>query len=125
MHDDGRPEAPRRQKMSVMTATPPRLTEVDLGPCRGLRFDCGSDAWVIVLPGANYPTTAPLLWFAREAALAAGRNVLAVVDSHDGASDPQQWAEERAAAALNHLEDAARPILVAKSITSLAAPLVR
>ena len=123
MHDDGRLEAQRRRKMSAMIATPPRPTEVDLGICRGLRFDRGADAWVILLPGANYPTTAPVLWFAREAALAAGRNVLAVVDSHDGASHPQRWAEERAEAAIRHLGDTSRPILVAKSITSLAASL--
>jgi hypothetical protein len=49
---------------------------------------------------SEYSTTAPLLWFAREAALAAGRNVLAVVDSRSGSGDPQQWAEERAEAAI-------------------------
>lgn len=107
-----------------MTATPPRPTDVDLGVCRGMRFDRGADAWVVLLPGANYPTTAPLLWFAREAALAAGRNVLAVVDSRRGrGDDPYRWAEERAEAALRHVGAGARPILVAKSITSLAAPL--
>ena len=100
-----------------------RPIDIDLGVCRGVRFDRGADAWVILLPGANYPTTAPVLWFAREAALAAGRNVLAVVDSRDGSGDPQQWAEERAEAAIHHLGDGPRPILVAKSITSLAAPL--
>jgi len=101
-----------------------RPIDVDLVVCRGVRFDRGADAWVILLPGANYPTTAPLLWFAREAALAAGRNVLAVVDSRSGSGDPQQWTEERAEAAIRHLGDGPRPILVAKSITSLAAPLV-
>ena len=101
-----------------------RPTEVDLGVCRGVRFDRGADAWVILLPGANYPTTAPVLWFAREAALAAGRNVLAVVDSPKGSTDDRQrWAEERAEAALRHVGVGARPILVAKSITSLAASL--
>jgi catechol 2,3-dioxygenase-like lactoylglutathione lyase family enzyme len=101
-----------------------RPIDVDLGVCRGVRFDRGAEAWVILLPGANYPTTAPLLWFAREAALAAGRNVLAVVDSRKGSTDdPQHWVEERAEAALRHAGDEARPMLVAKSITSLAAPL--
>jgi hypothetical protein len=100
-----------------------RPTDVDLGVCRGVRFDRGADASVILLPGANYPTAAPLLWFAREAALAAGRNALAVMDSYDGTTDPQRWAEERAEAAIPHVGDVAQPILVAKSITSLAAPL--
>ncbi len=101
-----------------------RVTDVDLGVCRGARFDIGADGWVILLPGARYPTTAPLLWFAREAALAAARNALAVVDSRDtNSGDPQAWVEERAEAAIRHVGDGARPILIAKSITSLAAPL--
>jgi hypothetical protein len=106
-----------------VNAARPHVTDVDLGPCRGVRFERGAGGWVILLPGANYPTTAPLLWFAREAALAAGRNALAVVDSYDGSTDPQRWAEARAEAAIHHLGDEAAPILVAKSITSLAAPL--
>lgn len=110
--------------MTDTSAVPVRPTEVDLGVCRGVRFDRGADAWVILLPGANYSTTAPILWFAREAALAAGRNVLAVIDSRKGSSDdPQRWAEARAQAALRHVGVDASPILVAKSITSLAAPL--
>lgn len=106
-----------------MTATSPQRTDVDLGVCRGLRFDRGGDRWVILLPGANYPTSAPLLWFAREAALEAGRNVLAVLDSYHVSTDPQRWAEERAQAAIAYLGDTAGPILVGKSITSRVAPL--
>ncbi len=110
--------------MTETSAIPVRPTDVDLGVCRGVRFDRGAEAWVVLLPGARYPTTAPLLWFAREAVLAAGRNVLAVVDSRDGSTaEPQRWAEERADAAIHHLGDTARPIIIAKSITSLAAPL--
>ena len=106
-----------------MSVTSSQVTEVDLGPCRGMQFDRGADGWVIVLPGAGYPTTAPLLWFAREAALESGRNVLAVIDAYDGSTDPQTWVDERAEAATGHLGEGTRPILVAKSITSRAAPL--
>ncbi len=109
-----------------MTASPasrPHLTDVHLGPCRAVRYDRGADEWVIVLPGANYPTTAPALWFAREAALIAGRSALTVLDSYEGSTDAQLWAEERVQAAIEHLGDASRPILVAKSVTSLAAAL--
>jgi hypothetical protein len=100
-----------------------QVTEVDLGPCRGVQVDRGADGWVVLLPGANYPTTAPLLWFARQAALESGRNVLAVVDAYDGTTDPQTWVDDRAEAAIGHVGDGTRPILVAKSITSRAAPL--
>jgi catechol 2,3-dioxygenase-like lactoylglutathione lyase family enzyme len=109
--------------VSASEPSRPRVTDVDLGPCRGMRFDRGADGWVILLPGAFYPVTAPLLWFAREVALAAGRNALAVVDTYDGDTDAQRWAEERAEAAIGHVGEARRSILVAKSITSLAAPL--
>ena len=109
--------------MNASEPTRPQVTEVDLGPCRGMQFDRGADRWVIVLPGAGYPTTAPLLWFARQAALASGRNVLAVVDAYDGSTDAQTWVDERAEAATDHPGEGTRPILVAKSITSRAAPL--
>lgn len=99
--------------MTKAPAIPVRPTDVDLGVCRGVRFDRGAEAWVVLLPGARYPTTAPLLWFAREAALERGRNVLAVVDSRDGSTaEPQRWAEERADAAIHHLGDTASAIII-------------
>jgi hypothetical protein len=99
------------------------ISEVDLGPCPGRAFDQGADGWVIILPGANYGPDAPLLWFAREAALASGRNVLAVWDTFDWASDPMLWVEERAEAAIRHADATRPPLIVAKSLTTLAAPL--
>lgn len=106
-------------------AEPPQLeiTEVDIGPCRAMAFDQSADQWVILLPGANYATTAPLLWFAREAAMAGGRNVLAVTDRFERGTEPLRWAEDRAEAALRHVGNRPETILAAKSITSLAAPL--
>ncbi len=109
--------------MTARTQVPVRPTEVDLGVCRGRAFDAGADRWVILLPGAGYVVTAPLLWFAREAALAGGWNVLAVSDSFNGTDDPLRWVEERAEAAIQHVDGANPPLLIAKSLTSLAAPL--
>lgn len=100
------------------------ISEVDLGPCPGRAFDQGADGWVILLPGANYGPDAPLLWFAREAALASGRNVLAVWDTFDRANDPVLWVEERAEAAIRYGDATRPPMIVAKSLTTLAAPLV-
>ena len=101
------------------------VTHVDLGPCRGVVHDRGSDGWAIILPGANYPPDAPLLWFAREVALAADLNVLAVVDTfeRDRDGDASAWVMERAEAAFSHTGSSGRPLLIAKSLTSLAAPL--
>jgi len=96
---------------------------VDLGPCHGQAFDVGAERWAILLPGAGYTVTSPLLWFAREAALAGGWNVLAVSDTFNGTDDPLRWVEERAEAAIQHVDGPTPPLLIAKSLTSLAAPL--
>ena len=109
--------------MTATTPAPARPIDVDLGVCRGQAFDAGADRWVILLPGAGYTVTAPLLWFAREAALAGGWNVLAVSDTFNRTDDPLRWVEERANAAIQHVDGPTSPLLIAKSLTSLAAPL--
>jgi hypothetical protein len=64
-----------------------------------------------------------MLWYARRAAEEAGRSVLVVTDVFDRESDdPVEWVEERCAAALSHLQARdAHPLLITKSLTSLAA----
>ncbi|HEV8053978.1 MAG TPA: hypothetical protein VGP30_04030, partial [Candidatus Limnocylindrales bacterium] len=109
--------------MTARAQAPVRPTDVDLGVCREQAFDIGADRWVILLPGAGYAVTAPLLWFAREAALAGGSNVLALTDTFNGSDDPLRWVEERAEAAIQHVDGPIPPLLIAKSLTSLAAPL--
>jgi hypothetical protein len=96
-----------------------QMSEVDLGPCPGRRYEAGHSRWSIILPGAMYPPDAPLLWFSREAALAAGFNVLAVWDTFDRQGDPRAWVETRLDAALAQVPDEA-PLLITKSLTSLA-----
>jgi hypothetical protein len=103
----------------------PRIERVELSRCQAVAFDQGADSWAIVLPGAGYSAQAPLLWYARRAALEAGRNVLVVTDAFDRQrDDPVQWAEERGEAALSHVRaQDPHPLLIAKSLTSLAARL--
>src|SRR5262245_12781797 len=98
---------------------------VDLGPCPGVAFDQGAATWVVILPGSMYAPQAPLLWYARRAALASGRNVLTVVDAFtDRGQNPVTWVESRLEAALAHVYDQdPRPVVVAKSLTSLAASI--
>jgi len=97
---------------------------VDLGPCPGVVFDQGAAPWVVLLPGAAYSAQAPLLWFARRAALDAGRNVLAVVDTYDRELDALAWVEQRTHAALAFTHDRdPRPALITKSLTSLASSI--
>jgi hypothetical protein len=78
---------------------------------------------VVILPGARYPTRAPLLWFAREVALAKGFGVLEVLDEPPAGSDPFAWMRDRAQRALDH-EPAPTTVVIGKSLASDAAGLV-
>jgi hypothetical protein len=76
---------------------------------------------VVLLPGAQYAVTWPLLWFAREAATEQGWSVLAVRDEHRG-GEPFAWACDRAERALA-ATGAERVAVVGKSLASGAAGL--
>lgn len=78
---------------------------------------------VVLLPGARYPTRAPLLWFAREVALARGYGVLEVLDEPTAGEDPFAWMRDRALRALDHAP-APRTVVIGKSLASEAAVLV-
>jgi len=78
---------------------------------------------VVVLPGARYPTRAPLLWFAREVALAKGFGVLEVLDEPPAGSDPFAWVRDRAQRALDH-QPAPTTVVIGKSLASDVADLV-
>lgn len=96
------------------------MEDVDLGVCKGRWYAGEPDRVAVVLPGARYLPFAPLLWFAREVALARGWSVLEVWDEYlDRSEDPWRWVEERAEAALRRAGEA-RTMLVTKSITSRA-----
>lgn len=77
---------------------------------------------VVLLPGARYPTRAPLLWFAREVAISRGYGVLEVLDEPAAGEDPFAWAHDRAQRALDH---APTPldVVIGKSLSSDAAGL--
>jgi hypothetical protein len=78
-----------------------------------------ADRCVVLLPGATYPTRAPLLWFARETALRRGWTVVEVLDEWRSGEDPRSWAVARCQAAIT----AARTdtiAIVGKSMASLA-----
>jgi pimeloyl-ACP methyl ester carboxylesterase len=77
---------------------------------------------VVIVPGARYPTRAPLLWFAREAAAARGFGVLEVLDEPAAGEDPFAWVRDRAQRALDH-QPAPTTILIGKSLASDVADL--
>jgi pimeloyl-ACP methyl ester carboxylesterase len=72
---------------------------------------------VVLLPGARYPTRAPLLWFAREVAVARGVGGLEVLDEPPAGEDPFAWVRDRAQRALDHLPTAL-DVVIGKSLSS-------
>lgn len=79
----------------------------------------------IVLPGAHYLPGYPALWFAREAVQRHGWSVLEVWDECWEPEAAGRWVEERALAALEHAGDPDRILIVAKSLSTRAAPIAR
>jgi hypothetical protein len=77
---------------------------------------------VVLLPGARYPTRAPLLWFSREVAIARGYGVLEVLDEPPAGEDPFAWARDRAQRALDH-QPSELDVVIGKSLSSDVADL--
>ncbi|HEV7773507.1 MAG TPA: hypothetical protein VGO48_09515 [Conexibacter sp.] len=77
---------------------------------------------VVLLPGARYPTRAPLLWFAREVAVARGFGVLEVLDEPPAGEDPFAWVHDRAQRALEH-QPTELDVVIGKSLSSDVAGL--
>jgi hypothetical protein len=101
------------------------VRRVDLGPCAGLLHENDPERCVVVLPGMQYSTQAPLLWFAREVAGARGWSALEVLDSLPEGGEPFAWARDRARRALDHAaRSASEVIVIGKSLASAAAGLV-
>jgi pimeloyl-ACP methyl ester carboxylesterase len=82
---------------------------------------------VVLLPGARYPTRAPLLWFAREVAVARGFGVLEVLDEPPAGEvaggDPFSWVRDRATRALDHDPPSELDVVIGKSLSSDVADL--
>jgi hypothetical protein len=99
------------------------VRRIDLGPCAGLLHENDPDRCVVVLPGMQYTTQAPLLWFAREVAAARGWSALEVLDSLPDGADRTGWARDRARRALD-AAGADDVLVVGKSLASAAAGIV-
>ena len=96
---------------------------IDLSPGEAILHEGDPDRCVVLLPGVRYFSQAPLLWFAREAAQAAGWSALELSERAPAHADPFAWLRERAQSALA-ATDAERVVVVGKSLGSAAAPLV-
>jgi len=96
------------------------MERVDLGPCRAIRHERDAGRVAVLLPGQFYPTRAPALWFAREAAMARGWSALEVLGEPGEHEDPlawERWCAERAIEAAAP----ARLLVIGKSLASLLA----
>jgi len=94
---------------------------VDLGPCQALRHGGETRRWVVLLPGRAYPTRAPALWFAREAAMARGWSALEVLGEPGEHADPLDWERRCADRALEAAADSDQVVVIGKSLASLLA----
>lgn len=99
------------------------MRAIDLSPGEAVLHEGDPQRCVVLLPGVRYFSQAPLLWFAREAAQAAGWSALELSERAPTDADPFAWMRERAQAALAAI-DAQRVVVVGKSLGSAAAPLV-
>ena len=100
------------------------MRRIDLGPCAALLHAGDPARCAVVLPGMQYSTQAPLLWFARSVALSRGWSALEVLDSLPEGEEPFGWARDRARRALDAAADAENVVVIGKSLASGAAGLV-
>jgi hypothetical protein len=96
---------------------------VNLGPCAVLRHDGDPSRCAVVLPGMVYPTRAPVLWFAREAAVSRGWSALEVLGEPGEHPDPISWQRDAAEAALA-AAGSERVLVIGKSLATLLSGLV-
>jgi hypothetical protein len=95
---------------------------IDLNPGEAVLHDGDPGRCAVVLPGVRYFSQAPLLWFAREAAQAAGWSVLELSERAPAGEEPVAWMRDRAERALGAAE-ADTIAVIGKSLGSAAAPL--
>lgn len=93
---------------------------IDLGPCTAIRHDGNPERCAVLLPGMAYPTRAPVLWFAREAALALGYSALEVLGEPVEHADKLGWERDCAERAIAEA-GSARVVVIGKSLASLLA----
>lgn len=108
---------------------------IDLGPCAAIRHDGSSERCAVLLPGMGYPTRGPVLWFAREVAMALGYSAIEVLGEPIEHADkrPPGHTEfvERAVVALGWVRDcadraleeagSAQVVVIGKSLASMLA----
>src|SRR4051812_23141021 len=100
------------------------MRRIVLGPCAALLHDGDPARCAVLLPGMQYSTQAPLLWFARSVAVGRGWSALEVLDSLPEGDEPFAWARDRARRALDAVAEASDVVVIGKSLASGAAGLL-
>ena len=100
------------------------MRPIDLNPGEAILHEGDPGRCAVVLPGVRYFSQAPLLWFAREAAEAAGWSVLELSERAPADEEPFAWMRDRAELALDSASEADTVVVIGKSLASAAAPLV-
>lgn len=93
---------------------------IDLGPCSAIRHEVSPERCAVLLPGMVYPTRAPVLWFAREAAMALGFSALEILGEPAEHADQLGWERDCAERAIAEA-GSARVVVIGKSLASLLA----
>jgi pimeloyl-ACP methyl ester carboxylesterase len=93
---------------------------IDLGPCSAIRHDQTPERYAVLLPGMVYPTRAPVLWFARETAMALGYSALEVLGEPVEHADMLGWERDCARRAIAEA-GSGRIVVIGKSLASLLA----
>jgi pimeloyl-ACP methyl ester carboxylesterase len=93
---------------------------VDLGPCRAILHEESAERWAVLLPGMVYPTRAPVLWFARQTAMALGYSALEILGEPVEQADQVGWLRACAAAAIDQV-GSSRVVVIGKSLAGLLA----
>jgi hypothetical protein len=86
-----------------------------------IRHDGDPGRCAVILPGVRYFSQAPLLWFAREVAQAHNWSVVEVDERAPADEEPFAWMRDRAEQAIAEAGDAARVVVIGKSLGSIAA----
>jgi hypothetical protein len=93
---------------------------IELGPCTAIRHDGSPERYAVLLPGMVYPTRAPVLWFAREAAMVLGYSALEVLGEPVEHADKLGWERDSLERAIAEA-GSARVVVIGKSLASLLA----
>ena len=82
------------------------MPPIDLNPGEAVLHEGDPGRCAVVLPGVRYFSQAPLLWFARETAQAAGWSVLELSERVPADEEPFAWMRDRTERALDSASEA-------------------